>query len=143
MVIAPNFLRPGVVAGFALTLPGSGLTPGLQRGVLFAQGTMYQPGSDPASPAAPASGFHYLGYNTSTGLYWTVNPAGDTAGDAVLGWAQAGVSDLIAVSAQTVAVVAVASTALATTTGTIGAGSGTTGSLDDGAVTRRGVPVAY
>jgi hypothetical protein len=43
---APTFARTGVVAGFLLD-QGSGLTPTISLGVLFAQGTMYHPAPPP------------------------------------------------------------------------------------------------
>lgn len=84
----------------------AGLVPQLSIGALFAQGVLWQPGAGPVVPAAPASQFSYLGYNSSTGLYWTVNPDGDTAGDAVLGWVETDATDLIAVSNQQILVAA-------------------------------------
>jgi hypothetical protein len=120
MIIPPNFARPGVIAGFALTLPASGLVPTLGLGALVAQGTLWVPVSAPAVPAATVSAFRYLAYNISTGLYWTSNPAGTTAGDAVLGWAEANATDLIAVSNQFVQVGTVA----ASSGGTSGVGGG-------------------
>lgn len=120
MIIAPNFRRPGVIAGFSLLLQ-AGLVPLLSTGLLFAQGTVWMPITAPVPPAAP-NGFSYLAYNSSTGLYWTVNPAGTAAGDAVLGWAVTDGTNLLAVSCQSIA------TPAAVAAGTTGSTSGTTGS---------------
>src|ERR1035437_6107427 len=119
MLTSPNFLRPGVVGGFILALV-PGLVPTVSIGALFAQGTLYRPGSAPVLAAAPASQFSYLGYNSSTGFYWTTNPAGVTAGDAVLGWVETNGTDLIAVSNQSIAFAAAATTTGATDGGTSG-----------------------
>ena len=95
----PNFPRPGVVGGFTLQLV-AGLTPVLSIGALFAQGALWLPTFAPAVPAAPASQYSYLAYNSTGGLYWTTNPAGATAGDAVLGWVLTDATDLVMVSGQ-------------------------------------------
>jgi hypothetical protein len=83
---------------------GSGLTPALSVGALFAQGTAWIPGTPPSVPAAPTNQFSYLGYNDNLGigLYWTTNPLGNTAGDAVLGWVSTNATDIIAASFQNV-----------------------------------------
>lgn len=96
---APNFERAGVISGFVLSL-GSGLTPAITRGVLFAQGTMYRPESAPNLPEAPVSAMSWLFYNSSSGFYWAPSFAPATSGDAFLGWAVTGTSAVIAVSAQ-------------------------------------------
>ncbi len=83
---------------------GGGLTPALTVGALWAQGTAWVPTSAPVVSAAPASQFSYLGYNSSTGLYWTTNEAGNTAGDAILGWVETDASDIIAASLQDIPV---------------------------------------
>ncbi len=123
MRVAPNFPRPGVIGGFALTMV-AGLTPLLSIGALFAQGTLWLPTFAPTVPPAPANQYSYLAYNSTTGLYWTVNPNGTTAGDAVLGWVVTDGSDLLAVSGQDIE--------LASSTVTSSGGSGGSGVLSTG-----------
>ncbi len=119
MNLAPNIYRPGVICGFALGLV-AGLTPSLSVGVLLAQGTIWQPATPPAVPAAPASARQYLAYNSTAGLYWTSNQAGDNAGDAVLGWVRTSSSTLLVVSNQVIA-----TSASQTGSGGSGGGGGT------------------
>jgi|SRR5665213_93171 len=91
------------VGGFGT---GTGLSPALSLGALFAQGLLWRPSSQPAVPPAPANAYAYLGYNSTSGLYWTANPAGDNAGDAVLGWVRTSTGDILAASMQNVPVAA-------------------------------------
>jgi len=73
----------GVASGFALST-GSGLTPGLTIGVLYAQGNRYAPGTVSIA-AAPASATSYLFYNSTSGFYWRSSATPATAGDALIG----------------------------------------------------------
>lgn len=104
MVVAGNFGRRGVVAGFALQVPTSGLAPEISKGVLFASGTLYRPGSAPTLAAAPDDALSYLGYANGTGFYWTSSAEGDDPDDAVVGWVLTDGSNVLAVSSQAVAV---------------------------------------
>ncbi|HEX4311874.1 MAG TPA: hypothetical protein VHZ25_17725 [Acidobacteriaceae bacterium] len=99
MIIAPNFRRPNVVAGFSMDF-GTGLVPLLSKGLLFAQGLAFV--IFLSTPAAPANQFSYLACNSIAGLYWTTNPDGTTAGDAVIGWVLTNGSSVIAVSHQSI-----------------------------------------
>lgn len=104
MLIAPNFLRPGVVHGFALDL-GAGLVPTAQIGTLVAQGTMYRPGSAPTLPATTDNAQRWLFYNSGSGFYWrnAITPA--TAGDAgPIGWVVAKSGAIIVTSSQTITI---------------------------------------
>lgn len=74
----------GVASGFALSTSAT-LTPGLAIGVLYAQGKRYAPTAAPAPGAAPPSATNYLFYNGTTGFYYSSNPVGATAGDALIG----------------------------------------------------------
>lgn len=116
-------------AGFGT---GTGLTPTLSIGALFAQGVLYQPATAPVLPAAPSSRFSFLGYNSSTGFYWTTNPAGNTAGDAVLGWVVTNATDILQASNQNIRITGSSSSSAgsgATSTGvqSVGGGGGTGG----------------
>ncbi len=90
--------------------PGTGLTPSISIGALFAQGTLYQPATAPVLTAAPASQYSYLAYNSTAGFYWTTNPAGTAAGDAVVGWVVTNSTDLVAASNQDIRITAGGST---------------------------------
>lgn len=131
MIVPPNFARPGVIGGFAMSLPVSGLAIDIDRGALFAQGTLYRPGGPQTLPNAPANQWSVLGYNSGTGWYWTNSWAPVTAGDALLGWALADATDVIAVSNQSVAVGAVSTGSSSGAGGTAlpGSGGATYGSL--------------
>lgn len=104
---------------------GAGLVPSLSLGVLFAQGTIWQPATVPTVSAAPTNQFSYLAYNSTTGLYWTTNPAGTTAGDAVLGWVVTNGTDILGASNQDVPVAP--ATGNSTFSSVYGGGSGYTG----------------
>jgi hypothetical protein len=108
--------------------PGSfgtyaGLLPSLTRGVLFAQGTMWRPATPPTVAAAPTSQLSFLAYNSTAGLYWTTNPAGTTAGDAVLGWVLTNATDIVAASSQNILVASVSPTSSYTSSFSGGTGS--------------------
>jgi hypothetical protein len=96
---APNFERPGVVTGFVLGV-GSGLTPSVSKGVLFAQGAIYRPAAAPALPAAPASQQSWLFYNALGGFYFLGAPVAAASGDALVGWVRTNANAVIAVSRQ-------------------------------------------
>lgn len=96
---APNFERAGVISGFVLSV-GSGLTPAITRGVLFAGGVMYRPSLPPALSTAPSSQQSWLFYHNGTGFYWSASPTPGDADDAFLGWVVASADSIVAVSAQ-------------------------------------------
>jgi len=112
----PCIERPGVVAGFTLSkyrvvdgiYVDLGLKPWLSLGVLFAQGEMYRPATDPtlALSNAPASQQSWLYYNSVSGFYWRDEPTPTTADDAFIGWVVTNGSTIIAVSNQQIAVAA-------------------------------------
>lgn len=103
--LAPN-TGAAITAYFGTTGfgTGSGLTPALSVGALFANGQWWIPATPPSCPAAPANQRSYLAYHYLTGLYWTTNPLGDNAGDAVLGWVVTNSTDIIAASCQNILV---------------------------------------
>jgi hypothetical protein len=126
LMTAGMFCAPGIASVISTTIAtgvygaGSGLVPSLSIGALFAQGTLWRPASAAAVPAAPANQFSYLAYNSTSGLYWTTNPAGTTAGDAVLGWVTTNSADLLAASDQNILVGGAATAAVGS--GNVGVG---------------------
>lgn len=123
MWVAGNFARPGVVAGFTLAPPGTGLTPYLSQGVLFAQATMFRPSVPPGLPMMPASARRWIWYNTEAGFYYTETFAPTVADDALIGWAVSNATTVILVSSQWIG------TPAAETEGGSGAGGGTGGGV--------------
>jgi len=89
----------GVASGFALST-GSGLTPGLTIGVLYAQGNRYAPSSVTVS-AASANATSYLFYNSTSGFYWRSSITPATTGDAFIGRAVTSGSAVTAVTTAT------------------------------------------
>lgn len=109
--------QPNLSVYFGVTAfgAGTGLTPALSMGALFAQGVLWRPTTPPAVPAAPTSQLTYLAYNSTGGLYWTTNSAGTTVGDAVLGWVLTNATDILAAENQTFPVANVTGSSFAAT----------------------------
>lgn len=102
MWAAGNFARPGVVAGFTVSPPPTGLSPYLTIGVLFAQGTIFRPTVPPALPVMPVSCKRWIWYNTTAGFYYTATFAPTVADDALIGWAVSNATTVILVSSQSI-----------------------------------------
>ncbi len=99
-LLFPDFNLNGVVSGFSLGL-GSGLTPTLSTGILYANGSRYAPSAAPALGAANSSATNYLWYNTSTGFYYTTILVPSNTGDALLGIVITGISSVISLTQAT------------------------------------------
>src|SRR5712692_1654524 len=83
-LLFPDFNMNGVVSGFTVGL-GSGLTPTLTPGIIYANGSRYAPATAPTLGAANSNTTNYLWYNATTGFYYTVSLAPNNTGDAFLG----------------------------------------------------------
>lgn len=99
-LLFPDFNLNGVVSGFTLGL-GSGLTPTLTTGILYANGSRYAPSAAPTLGAANSNTTNYLWYNTTTGFYYTTILAPSNTGDALLGIVVTGISGVIALTQAT------------------------------------------
>src|SRR5260370_5644900 len=99
-LLFPDFNINGVASGFTLGL-GSGLTPSVSSGILYANGSRYAPSSSPTLGAANSNTTNYLWYNTATGFYFTTVLAPNSAGDAFMGILNTAVSAVTSVSQST------------------------------------------
>jgi len=94
-------LADGMWSGTLTQLAGgTPLTPTISKGVLFAQGTMYRPGTAPALPAAPANQQSWLFYSTTSGWYWRNVPTPTVSDDACVGWVVTNASTIVALSSR-------------------------------------------
>jgi hypothetical protein len=96
----PDFNMNGVGSGFTLGV-GSGLTPTLTTGILYANGSRFAPSSAPTLGAANPSATNYLWYNTTIGFYTTTVLAPNSSGDALIGIVTTGASTVISVAQAT------------------------------------------
>lgn len=82
-----NLLENGVVSGFVLSAPATGLIPTITAGVLYAQGVKYAPGAAPVLPSLPTTpGTYYLWYSSTAGFYWSASQVTPNApGDCLVG----------------------------------------------------------
>jgi hypothetical protein len=99
-LLFPDFNINGLVSGFTLGV-GSGLTPTLTTGVLYANGSRYAPSAAPTLGPANASSTNYLWYNTTTGFYYTTALTPSNTGDALVGTVITSASAVTSVSQAT------------------------------------------
>lgn len=89
----------GVFSGFTLSI-GTGVTPGLAAGVLYAQGQRFSI-AQPSPGAAPVSATSYLFYSSASGFYYQSSAVAANAGDALVGVVTASATAVTAVEQAT------------------------------------------